>query len=635
MAANAATRKYHIVPLGGEFWVHPIGGSPAITDDDLAPTSEFIQALDRTRRRFHPQVRDHDTAWGRLNDSKPTNGTKRTTKLKKALEGGWKIDWYWKLLFLELLKSPSTAEHTLLISQVRSWSLIAAFRQEGPKRLAIRPPIFTRSDRLYSTSQFIVYCSFAEKIAATWRSASARPDYDEDDLVYVLGRHNLTYNVSGPRRVRCSDHGSTACHEIEIAAEIDLDPSRENVRVLNDSMSVTYPHAFARVPVFNRREDERGLPPDYFSGLPLLLASDRYCEALENMSNVWNDARAGAILIVAPPGAGKEVLAKSVHYCRRARVHDGFFQVVGLSPDDPIENKKNLFSWAEPRPSAGSVTAGFIQRAVRGTLFLDEIDKVPSQTRSALLRLLETGEFVDPSQPIVRKLKEQAPVYVFAGSATLEQLLAMPPVDFWTRMTHLSVMRDPLDLDSTEDRRRVLEDYFAFFWLKEVPSLAAEAAGSQTLPPVVSGAVKPIAAFVLDPSVTRSMASFAAGALLRSGLRGQLSVRQVRTIARRSLSEVWTSLLYPRGTIDRFVRAWHEAAPNGDKNGITPNGDWLSDLRLLLHMARTEDVDDGQPACPASPVSGTRLDQVSLRLALQVVDTIRAIINDVSEGVSS
>jgi len=106
-------------------------------------------------------------------------------------------------------------------------------------------------------------------------------------------------------------------------------------------------------------------------------------------------------LITGESGAGKEVLARSIHY-NSSRSNQPFFAVnCAAIPEQLMESElfgfeKGAFSGAHQRK------AGLLEQAGEGTLLLDEIGDLPLPAQAKLLRLIEVKEMIPlgATQPV-------------------------------------------------------------------------------------------------------------------------------------------------------------------------------------------------------------------------------------------
>ncbi len=98
------------------------------------------------------------------------------------------------------------------------------------------------------------------------------------------------------------------------------------------------------------------------------------------------------VLISGPNGAGKELIARSIH--EHSAVRDGPFVKVNCAaiPKDLIESE--LFGY-ERGAFSGAVSRkrGQFELADGGTIFLDEIGDMALHAQAKVLRVLQTGEF--------------------------------------------------------------------------------------------------------------------------------------------------------------------------------------------------------------------------------------------------
>lgn len=99
------------------------------------------------------------------------------------------------------------------------------------------------------------------------------------------------------------------------------------------------------------------------------------------------------VFITGESGAGKEVVAQTVHDLSRRRKQP--FLAVNCGAVSPTLIESEIFGHEK-----GSFTGadrqhqGYFERAAGGTLFLDEITEMPASLQVKLLRVLETGRFM-------------------------------------------------------------------------------------------------------------------------------------------------------------------------------------------------------------------------------------------------
>src|SRR6202140_4508713 len=102
------------------------------------------------------------------------------------------------------------------------------------------------------------------------------------------------------------------------------------------------------------------------------------------------------VLIVGPPGAGKELTARAIHG-QSARA-EGPFVVINAAAMTPERMEVEMFG-VEPSNSAGERKVGALEEAHGGTLFIDEIADMPRETQNKILRVLGEQIFQRVSGP--------------------------------------------------------------------------------------------------------------------------------------------------------------------------------------------------------------------------------------------
>src|SRR6266853_1161760 len=96
------------------------------------------------------------------------------------------------------------------------------------------------------------------------------------------------------------------------------------------------------------------------------------------------------ILIVGPPGAGKELAARAIHG-QSARA-EGPFVVVNAAAMTPERMEVEMFG-VEATDGAHERKIGALEEAHGGTLFIDEIADMPRETQNRILRVLVDQTF--------------------------------------------------------------------------------------------------------------------------------------------------------------------------------------------------------------------------------------------------
>jgi two-component system nitrogen regulation response regulator NtrX len=96
------------------------------------------------------------------------------------------------------------------------------------------------------------------------------------------------------------------------------------------------------------------------------------------------------ILIIGPPGSGKELAARTLH-AQSARAH-GPFVVINAAAITPDRMEIELFG-VEQSNGSQPRKVGALEEAHSGTLFIDEITDMPRDTQNKILRVLVDQTF--------------------------------------------------------------------------------------------------------------------------------------------------------------------------------------------------------------------------------------------------
>lgn len=382
--------------------------------------------------------------------------------------GAAPLDWYWHRLIAAYPSLHTEEEQTveIRISQIAESVLVSVLKDN---RL-IMPPVFCSVERLNRDDQLRVYRHFfssevVDEVSRIKR-ATKKGSRQHRELSYVLGRHDVSYLMRHTARksgIRTEENGDFTIH---VEPRFSVHPFVE-YRELHggEKLELQFPWHIVSVPASLSLVDgdykEGDRRRDFAKPQRVLLSSRAVRSAMENISEVWNDPTANSVLLVAPPGSGKEVLVEVLF---RGKKLEGEFLSLSLAQMSFEETSRVLFGSADDQP-------GFVERSAGGLLFIDEVDKANEASRSMLLRVLENDRFIVPgtSREVRVGAAGKKPLYVFAGSMPKSDMFSCGPIDFWTRISHVIEMGHFLYADSLVGRRTVAEDYFALFWLQHVP----------------------------------------------------------------------------------------------------------------------------------------------------------------------
>ncbi len=162
------------------------------------------------------------------------------------------------------------------------------------------------------------------------------------------------------------------------------------------------------------------------------------------------------VAIIGPSGAGKDLLARFVHF--QGPRCGGPFVVTNaasmpttLAEDELFGHEKGAFTGADRK------RIGVIEQAHGGTLFLDEIGDMDLQVQAKVLRVLENGELTRLGSNIPVKVDVRL---VCATHKNLEELVSHGEFrhDLWYRINAF-VLRVP-GLDVRKEDIPLLADFF-------------------------------------------------------------------------------------------------------------------------------------------------------------------------------
>jgi two-component system nitrogen regulation response regulator NtrX len=160
------------------------------------------------------------------------------------------------------------------------------------------------------------------------------------------------------------------------------------------------------------------------------------------------------ILIVGPPGAGKELVARAIHG-QSARA-DGPFVVINAAAMTPERMEVELFG-IEQVDGTRERKIGALEEAHGGTLFIDEIADMPRETQNKILRVLVDQTF----QRVGGVNKVQVDVRIISSTGrNIEAEIAAGRFrdDLYHRMSVVPIRVPPL-----AERREDISDLVHYF----------------------------------------------------------------------------------------------------------------------------------------------------------------------------
>ena len=169
------------------------------------------------------------------------------------------------------------------------------------------------------------------------------------------------------------------------------------------------------------------------------------------------------ILILGPPGSGKELVARAIHKSSRrgnARLailncnHKSF----DLVESELFGHLKGSFT------GAVSDRIGLFEYADGGTVFLDEIGDLDITTQAKILRILESGEFSKVGSPEVQKTDIRL---ICATHRNLERLVSdnIFREDLFYRINGITITLPPLK-DRREDIPLLIEHFAENYFIR-------------------------------------------------------------------------------------------------------------------------------------------------------------------------
>ncbi len=527
--------------------------------------------------------------------SKRLSTTEYRATISHILKREWLLSWHWRAVLPSLRDWDERARATKLIiqiSHVRKWEMLLCYTvqlkdlathakpSEIPLRNKdlIRAPLFGISHRLkgWDTYRLFYQPDIKKYVEREYEKSPSK------NLGYVLGRHDCYYIVE---KLRLTD----SRYQWNLRTFMEAEPERVLIdrKILGTKAYYHRSIDLIDIPSFTKGH----------KGIPQLLSSDHYCEAILEMTEVLNDPTAKSVLVIAPPGSGKENLAKSAFYCRDQRKPSGEFIATTLAGLNAVESARLLFAIHDDdrrRPRASEIRDltnyvphpkdGLVLKALGGALFIDEIDKTDKGIRGLLLRVLESGEITVPDSSQILKIpSDKIPLYIFAGSMNRQSMFQEGPPDFWTRISHVIEIAHPLGIDDLDKSRSVIKDYLWMFWCMHVQDfmnrkgVTRQANAKQIVKPLNDFYLS-LYKFLIDQVTVDFATDILADEVSGRG-KPLISIRTLRSIVARSLFKFVDILLYSKCQDDP-VEVFKESSK--DEFSKKQPDLWFKKLRAII-----------------------------------------------------
>ncbi|MBU1100223.1 MAG: sigma 54-interacting transcriptional regulator [Bacteroidetes bacterium] len=500
--------------------------------------------------------------------------------LKTILNKNWILGWHWRaaLSILHKWRSLSKDEKLVLqISHFRKWEILLCFSVKErylieydnisfiplKEKQLLRAPIFSLSYRLREWDAYRMFFSdekILEKVnkktsVLATRTKKPRPDYE---LANIIGRHDCYYIVENVTH----DASNANHYKWQIRSFIEFEPEKAiiNEAIYGKEQYFFQPDDLINIPSFGKEN----------KGIPQLLSSDNYCHAILEMNEILNDPTVKSLLLIAPPGSGKEELSKLAYYCRDNLTFSDNFVATTLAGLSGLEASKLLFAFNHDETDLSNYKPndkdGLILKALGGALFIDEIDKTEDSVRNLLLRVLESGEFTVPESSMVIKIpKDKIPLYIFSGSKSKKEMYKLNPPDFWTRVSHTREVEHPLNISDPKIKKLVIKDYVWMFWCRHIndfmklKGIKKECFDKLSEP--INDFNKVLNIFLLKEEVINFVSEVLSKELMKRGKCNLYSIRTLRSIVGSAVYKFIEILMYAKSK-DESIEEFKASCPD-------------------------------------------------------------------------
>lgn len=265
-------------------------------------------------------------------------------------------------------------------------------------------------------------------------------------------------------------------HRIIQNVSIKCDPKKSGeIKFKSKCKIIHYHKGFicGCISIPGKQNKKKGNEPNIVKTPEMVVTSPNVVEALEYLSQVWQDKFATSVLISAPPGSGKENFSNSIAYGtgRLSPNEDVSEYTISLASGDKTELEKKLYGEIKHKGKKELIVNSLINEAKGKVIFLDEVHHPEEEPgiRASLLRPLESGEYEPNGAKVPSKIKDV--LFILATSKPFKVkkkgekcLNDIPPPDFWTRMTHVVTIKHPFESIWDKNFSDIIEHYFLFFW---------------------------------------------------------------------------------------------------------------------------------------------------------------------------
>ena len=587
--------------------------SEAIVEKIFKPNDKLTNALNTMFRTYFPSEHakvksfektavgqgvniDHWLPWRwhrrKYNEIKTNNQEKEKEKIKtdikNKLYSSWILSWHWRAA-LSTIKDynfnfkKQKKKIIIQISHFRKWEMLLCYSVDSSvvdqyindlkeiptdKKTLLRAPLFGISHRLRGWETYRLFYN-DDTLEAIEK------DFNENLAICdIIGRHDCYYVVQ-------SIDFATDQYTLKLTPQIDLHPEKTTFQLGKFKFEYDRPLDYIEIPAFGNEKVEK---------IDQLMVSDNYCEAIYDLMEILNDLTVKSVLVIAPPGSGKEQFAKFAFYCRecidftvKGENTEPDYIATTLAGLNATEAAKLLFTCFDTTKNTDnpnefkkytiSPRDGLILRALDGALFIDEIDKADKSVRNLLLRVLESGEITDPNSSKVINIENRVPFYIFSGSMSRKNMFLESPPDFWTRISHIIEIKHPLEYDDYEKGKKVMKEYLWMFWIQHVMKVLRK---NPFLNINDKSEVKPLQPlikyeydffkFMLDTITVSFVCEILSNELSGRG-KTIVSIRTLRSIIARSFFRLADIIRFAKSEDDSIERYKKElSAKTGEKN---------------------------------------------------------------------